>query len=295
MDLPQGLRKYDCVGVGAVAVVLRISDKIVVKYPRRIKDERFKHEIEFYRLLDSQQLCPDIVPCFLVLPNAIFLSYCSAKSLHERVLSRQIREPTEDHRGRVISITTKDDVGTVCRWLQQLVSAAAFLEKLCIAHNDLHPRNLLLDQWLNMKLSDFDSFGKIGEDLPGAPAPYARVLKHGPNRGGFGQCGARTEQFAIGSILYFMLYGYEPYEDTDLDGDEIIDRFQDMRFPELREEDVLEKFVQKCWFEQFPSMNALKSEVLASTSDVATKVEVAQVGSAKEKEICKGIVRSGLF
>ena len=29
--------------------------------------------------------------------------------------------------------------------------------------------------------------------------------------------GARTELFAIGSILYFMLRGYEPYEDTCLD------------------------------------------------------------------------------
>lgn len=39
MDLPKELRQYDCVGVGAVAVVLRISNQIVVKYPRRIKDE----------------------------------------------------------------------------------------------------------------------------------------------------------------------------------------------------------------------------------------------------------------
>jgi serine/threonine protein kinase len=294
MDLPKGLRKYDCVGVGAVAVVLRISREIVVKYPRSIESERFKHEVEFYRLLDSQESCPDIVQCFLVLPNAIFLSYCSANSLHKRFLSRQIREPTEDHTGRVIGVSAKDDVGTISRWLQQLVSAAAFLEKLCIAHNDLHPRNLLLDQCLNMKLSDFDSFGKIGEDLPGAPAPYARVLNYGPNKGGFGQCGARTEQFAIGSILYFMLFGYEPYEDTYLDGDEIINRFQDMRFPELGE-DVLEKIVQRCWFEQFQSMNALKSEVLASTSDVATKVEVFQVESAKGKEACKELVRSASF
>jgi serine/threonine protein kinase len=294
MDLPNRLRKYDCVGVGAVAVVLRISHEIVVKYPRSIQDERFKREVEFYRLLDSQEPCPDIVECFLVLPNAIFLSYCSANNLHERFLSRQIREPTEEYPGRVTSVTVKDDIGTVGRWLQQLVSAAAFLEKLCIAHNDLHPRNLLLDQYLNLKLSDFDSSGKIGQDFPGAPAPYARVLNHGLNKGGFGRCGARTEQFAIGSILYSMLYGYEPYEDTYLDGDEIINRFQDMRFPELGE-DVLEKIVQKCWFEQFQSMSALKSEVLASTSDIATKMEVSQVESAKEKETCKELLRSGLF
>jgi hypothetical protein len=53
MDLPKGLRKYDYVGVGAIAVVLYISREIVVKYLRSIKSERFKHEVEFYRLLDS--------------------------------------------------------------------------------------------------------------------------------------------------------------------------------------------------------------------------------------------------
>lgn len=294
MDLPKGLRKYDCVGVGAVAVVLRISREIVVKYPRSIESERFKHEVEFYRLLDSQEPCSDIVQCFLVLPNAIFLSYCSGNSLYQRFLSRQIREPTEDNIGRVIGISAKDDIGTISRWLQQLISAAAFLERLCIAHNDLHPRNLLLDQCLNMKLSDFDSFGKIGDDLPGAAAPYARVLNYGPNKGGFGQCGARTEQFAIGSILYFMIFGFEPYEDTYLDGDEIIDRFQGMQFPELGE-DVLEKIVYKCWFGHFQSINALQSEVLTSTSHTASKVEVFQVESAKGKETCKELVRSALF
>jgi serine/threonine protein kinase len=294
MDLPNGLRKYDCVGVGAVAVVLRISHEIVVKYPRIIECERFQREVEFYRLLDSREPCPDIVECFLVLPNAIFLSYCSTNNLHQRFLSRQIRETTEDDPGRVIDVTAKDDIGTICRWLQQLVSATAFLEKLFIAHNDLHPRNLLLDKYLNMKLSDFDSSGKIGEDLPGAPAPYARVLNHGPNRGGFGLCGARTEQFAIGSILFFMLYGHEPYEDTCLSGDEVGNRFQDMRFPELGE-DVLEKIVQKCWFARFQSMGALESEVLASTAEVATRVEASQVKSAKEKETIKELLRSGLF
>jgi hypothetical protein len=39
-----------------------------------------------------------------------------------------------------------------------------------------------------------------------------------------------------------MLFSYELYKDTYLDGDEIINRFQDIRFPKLGE-DVLEKIV----------------------------------------------------
>ena len=48
MDLSKELRKYDCVNVGAVTVVLYMNREIVVKYSRNIKSERFKHEIEFY-------------------------------------------------------------------------------------------------------------------------------------------------------------------------------------------------------------------------------------------------------
>lgn len=167
-------------------------------------------------------------------------------------------------------MTAKDDFGTVSRWLQQLTSAAAFLEKLRLAHNDLHPRNLLLNQNLNMKLSDFDSFGEIGEDLPSAPAPYARVVNHGPNKGGFGQCGARTEQFAIGSILYFMLYGYDPYEDTCLDGDEIINRFQDMRFPELGE-DTLES-AEQCLLKVLPQDMLSQGHVPAPCDEASSDI-----------------------
>jgi hypothetical protein len=61
MDLLKGLRKYNYIGVGAVVIILHISREIMMKYPRSIKSERFKHKVEFYQLLDSQESCPNIV------------------------------------------------------------------------------------------------------------------------------------------------------------------------------------------------------------------------------------------
>ncbi|KAL9111616.1 MAG: hypothetical protein Q9227_003889 [Pyrenula ochraceoflavens] len=292
MDIPKGLCKHNCVGIGAICVVFGITQKVVVKYPRKADSEQFKHEVEFYQHKSTERACPDIVSCFLTLPNAIFLSNCTQGTLEQRIDSRQIREPTQNHiPGKLLEVTTKDSEGLICRWTQQLASAAAYLETLGVAHNDIHPRNLLLDERLNMKLSDFDSWAKIGDDFPGAPAPYARVLNDGPEEGTFGACGARTEQFAIGSILFIMLNGHEPYEDTDMEAEEYTDKFQALIFPEL-ENRLLEQLVRRCWFAEFPTINNLKSQVMEFKS---SELDVVEIDVEEERKFCEELVRSGLL
>lgn len=192
MNVPKSLQKHEFLGSGTTAFVFRINQAIVVKYPKDKNNECFQAEVDFYKDLKSQSSSPDIVECFLLHPNAIFLQYCENGSLHSRLLSRQVRIPAQDQPGKVVSVSELEDDSLISRWLTQLTSAAAFIESLGLAHNDIHPRNLLLDQQLNMKLSDFDSVTKTGDDFLGAPAPYARILNSGPDRGTFGSCGART-------------------------------------------------------------------------------------------------------
>ncbi|KAL4782092.1 hypothetical protein BJX76DRAFT_303459 [Aspergillus varians] len=84
----------------------------------------------------------------------------------------------------------------------------------------------------------------------------ARLL--GPETGAngtFGMCGARTEQFAIGSIVYSMTRGYEPYEFENLaeGGPEIVKRLQRMEFPELDRGD-LDRIIERCWRGGFSSL-----------------------------------------
>lgn len=69
------------------------------------------------------------------------------------------------------------------------------------------------------------------------------MLPAGPLKGTYGLCGARTEQFALGTLLYNMVYGHQPYDDIDLknqDPEELERRFQDMEFPELGRHDVFD-------------------------------------------------------
>jgi serine/threonine protein kinase len=99
----------------------------------------------------------------------------------------------------------------------ELSDAAAWLESLGLAHGDIRPPNLLLDGEDYLKLADFDCFAEIGTPADGSAPPWARVLgpEAGSEDGTFGVYRARTEQFAIGSVLYYMTRGYEPYEDED--------------------------------------------------------------------------------
>ena len=83
-----------------------------------------------------------------------------------------------------------------------------------MSHGDLHPGNILFDGQWNLLLSDFDRSVQIGNDLEVASESFARLLGKEDEYGNrtYGKAGARTETFAVGSIFYTLLCGYESYE-----------------------------------------------------------------------------------
>lgn len=142
-----------------------------------------------------------------------------------------------------------------------------WLEGLGYVHGDLRSNNLLLDGYDHLKLADVDSVEKVGEPSGGNAPPWARLLGDdaevdgvGGQRGSFGVNGPRTEQFAIGSNLYCMVYGLEPYEDGDDEGPVIVGLLQDMKFPELRG-GQLDGIVDRCWRGHYAQLKGLLEEV----------------------------------
>lgn len=95
----------------------------------------------------------------------------------------------------------------------ELSNVAACLGSLEYVHTDLRRPNLLLDVHDHLKLTDYNYVQEIGTLAEGSAAPWARVLgpEAGEECGPFGMNGARYEQFPIGSILYLVTRGYEPY------------------------------------------------------------------------------------
>ncbi|KAG8170032.1 hypothetical protein KVR01_000777 [Diaporthe batatas] len=213
VKFPGQISAYLFLSRGAIGWVFQINDHIALKYARTPDSEEFAKENNMFDIFEKnpQPHCPYVIRSFLRLPNANFLAFMSGGSLDDRLKSNQIRD---EPFGRVLRVTKKEPVKLVEQWLRELCSAVVWLESLGYVHGDLRPSNLLLDRD-HLKLADFDCAEKIGEPSSGNGAPWARLLGEdaddvGGERGSYGVNGARTEQFAIGSNLYCMLYGFEP-------------------------------------------------------------------------------------
>jgi serine/threonine protein kinase len=146
------------------------------------------------------------------------------------------------------------------RWIIQIVSAAAWLEKLGYCHGDLRPENILLDKLNHIRVADFDSTVNAGEELRVATLPFCKVdekYKSPP-------AGPETEQFSLGSCIYNIRFGFPPYSDLGLEEADWHVMLARGEYPSTSE-DIFGPIIQDCWHGSFPSISALETEVIKLT------------------------------
>ncbi|WEW55203.1 hypothetical protein PRK78_000632 [Emydomyces testavorans] len=235
----------DQIGVGTASVVYNINDMVAFKCPiqfantdihqserhasfRRRQSEMsvnaLENEKEIFTILEKSPH-PNIVRCFCIANEGIFLEHLTT-SLNTYLESGERVSPS---------------LGA--RWLLQLTSAAAWIEKLGFAHGDLRPENILLTQTLDLKLVDFDCAVTPGGDLLGLAEPY---WINKPD-GSLDRAGPKSEQFALASCLYFIFNQREPTIDI-VDGQLIFPDLSSTPFAPL---------IRKCWNGGFSSLRKL--------------------------------------
>ncbi|RVW55889.1 CBL-interacting serine/threonine-protein kinase 7 [Vitis vinifera] len=104
------------------------------------------------------------------------------------------------------------------RYFQQLVSALLFCHQNGVAHRDMKPQNLLLDQDGNLKVSDF-GLSALPDQLKngllhtacGTPAYTAPEVV---SRKGYD--GEKADAWSCGVILFVFLSGFLPFDDSNL-------------------------------------------------------------------------------
>ncbi|XP_010181011.1 PREDICTED: testis-specific serine/threonine-protein kinase 2 [Mesitornis unicolor] len=108
-----------------------------------------------------------------------------------------------------------------CTMFQQLASAIKYCRDLHFAHRDLKCENILLDEHLNIKLSDFGFSKFLSQDENGeiilsktfcGSVAYAapEVLEGIP-------CDPRiSDIWSLGVILYTMVYALMPFDDSNV-------------------------------------------------------------------------------
>lgn len=296
------LEKHNWVGGGAYAHVYHVSPTIVVKALRPdlspeedLEEHPLLKDIAFYKSLNERQdRCQDIVDCFLALPDHLFLSYCANNAIIWRFNKRQERE-SDSLLAPLVRVKEYEDPALIARWIQQLTSALEHVEKMGFCHNDLNTTNCLLDENLNLKLTDFGRATTIGQFLEHVYAPWALRLTAGPLKGTYGLCSARTEQFAVGSILYFMVYGHKPHEDINLEGPELDSRMKKMDFPKLDRHAIFDDLISACWHNVYPTMALVAYDFKRKTKDIASVAEYKTIDYQAEKKTCEELVRKGIL
>lgn len=246
------------ISLGGIGAIYKLNACIVVKIPRYKDDPDHATEQSIFDILESHPPHPNLVTSFLRVPNATFLEFLPGGDLASRLWAQQRRDPKTQ---QVLAVSNQQLPKLRLRWMKELSAAAAWLEEIGLAHGDIRPSNVLFDSDDHVKLSDFDRSIKVGEHLDSGTEPFARLLDEegGQDRGTYGKAGPRTEQFALGSVIYSLVRGYDPYEDKWFGKDHgpiLIDKFQKMKFPPLSGS-TLDIVIQKCWYGQFATIKQL--------------------------------------
>jgi serine/threonine protein kinase len=153
---------------------------------------------------------------------------------------------------RTVAPTTP--LGQRLKWARQAAEGLAYIHEKNVLHCDISVGNLLLDNNLSVKLCDFQGrlLGPNGAVLlNGGAAESVMSSMPRPDRN---HCDSKTDIFAFGTALYFMVTGKPPFPDLDTvnDEDEICRRFECGEFPSLEScqgDDVL----RKCWMGGYES------------------------------------------
>ncbi|KAF7560054.1 hypothetical protein G7046_g4119 [Stylonectria norvegica] len=290
-------KRPQLLSLGSTGFAYKLNDLIVVKKGRPGRISRFSDEQAIFEKLENHALSPYIIRSFHRIPNVTFLEFAPCGDVASLLSAEQTRDGA-----RVLSVAETQPLDLCYLWMKQLCSAAAWLESLGLCHCDIHPANMLLCSQWHMKLADFDRTLTIGEEISKGTEPFARLLgsEGGSDRGTYGRAGARTEQFAIGSVFYSLTRGYDLYEDEWWGPDhELVrmERLQNMEFPVIGALEA-DEIIWSCWHDQYETIGGLSSRVEELASLDETTYTACNEGSAwltARRRECEEFNESGLL
>ncbi|XP_071736142.1 CBL-interacting serine/threonine-protein kinase 20-like [Rutidosis leptorrhynchoides] len=181
------------------SVAVKVIDKEKVMQNGLI--DQIKREISVMRLVKH----PNVVQLYEVMAskNKIYfaMEYVKGGELFNKVAKGRLKEDAAR------------------KYFQQLVAAVDFCHSRGVYHRDLKPENLLLDEFGNLKVTDFglsalvDSKRNDGllHTTCGTPAYVSPEVIHKK-----GYDGEKADIWSCGVILFVLLAGYLPFSDPNL-------------------------------------------------------------------------------
>lgn len=147
-------------------------------------------------------------------------------------------------------------VSTQARWMRQITSVIAWLEKLGYVHGDLRPANILLTAKDDIRLADFDASVRIREKLLVVSERFCKFKEDFE----LPYAGLVSEQFSLAPCIYAIRLGHLPHH--ELDAPDRIKKFIGRgNFLPRHKMFCLGDVTLKCWLGEYASLGAIDEDV----------------------------------
>ncbi|KAL8948446.1 MAG: hypothetical protein Q9222_005366 [Ikaeria aurantiellina] len=230
-------------GHGANCYVHRITDLVVLKVqsdhipgpdgtvPRHLRNEDAGEQIvkeqEWFSIFNAAPH-PNILQSFMSTPEGTFLPRMRTDLKQTIFTAKLEKQPIE--------------MRLCYRWTKELAAAAAYLESIKLAHCDIKPLNVFIDQNDHVKLGDFDTMTRYGEYPEMSVAPP--WIWHEES------CSRKQDLFGIGDTLWELFTGNE-YQWGVPEEPEFIPDTSDVELGDI---------ISRCWHTTYPSISDLAKE-----------------------------------
>ena len=161
--------------------IVRVQSEIAI-----LKKMRHKNIIQLYEIMESSR------NIYLI------MEYCEEKELFDYITTRKRLTESE-----------------ALKFFQEIIDTLDYLHCQNIVHRDLKPENLLLDYKLSIKLSDFGlsrtyTNDKLLSTPCGTPSYAPPEMLNGEDYHGL-----LSDIWSAGVVLYAMLAGYLPFDESN--------------------------------------------------------------------------------
>jgi serine/threonine protein kinase len=255
-----------------------VDDSKVLRYPkeRGVDSEQFQVEYEIVIILDQN---PRIIRLEGHTEDGIYLERAVNGDMHDFLAKND----------------TAVSLGQRLMCCRQAAKAVDYTHSKYVLHCDIRPRNLLLDKNLGLKLADFQRI-HLSIDKEAVLNGQSRYLSKSPcPRNTISHVDVKTDLFALGSTMYFIITGHEVFPGitdhglNDESQKEVQRQFRDHEFP--RDSYVCSVITAKCWKQAYSSATEILQDIEAIEKATPRKL-CSMLGLSRKQapqKLCDGL------